>query len=71
MVSKNDPSIGVDTAFQGVLEFGTEENVIAQNQGHRIIANEIFAQNEGLRQSIRRGLNTIFKSATQVRAIAQ
>ena len=47
------------------------EDVIAQDHGAAVVANELFAQNEGLCQTVRRGLNFILQMDAVLAAITQ
>ena len=47
------------------------ENIVAEDQCHRIAANKFFTNNEGLREPVRAGLDGIRKRDTPLAAIAQ
>ncbi|MNI29947.1 hypothetical protein D3C73_837760 [compost metagenome] len=57
--------------FQLVAEVLAVENVIAEDQAHRIVADELFADEEGLGQAIWRRLLGIAEMYAELAAITQ
>ena len=60
---------------RGALQFLGEvlamENVVAEDQTHRVIADEFFTNQEGLGQTVRRGLFGIADADAELAAVAQ
>ena len=59
------------SALEQLGEAVAVENVIAQDHGAAVIANELFAQNKGLCQTVRGGLHLILQMDAVLAAIAQ
>ena len=57
--------------LQQTTEARTIEDIITQYQTGAVVANELLTDDEGLSQSVGRGLLGIFKTDTQVGAITQ
>ena len=57
--------------MQLLAEMLSVENVVAQNQAHRVIADEFFADQKRLGQTVRSGLFLVVKMHAKLAAITQ
>ena len=65
------PRFALGCAFEQGGEVVAVKDVVAQHQGGRIVADKGFANEEGLRQAVRRGLHRIAQVDAPAAAVAQ
>ncbi len=70
-VGKHDATLGVGRGLQDAGHLGSVKNVVAQNQRHRVVANEVAAEHECLRQAVGLVLHGVLKAAAKLRSVAQ
>ena len=72
MIGKNTCTLraGIGTGQQ-LVEFMAVEDVVAEHQGGEIVADELFANDEGLGETIRAGLNGVLQIQAPARAVAE
>ena len=71
VVGENDAAVGVGPALQLLAEAGAVEDVVAEDQGDRIGADEVGAEGERLRQAARLGLHRVAERAAELGAVAE
>jgi len=71
VVGEHGSAVEVAEALQLPTEPGPVEEVVAQNQGRGLVADEVGADHEGLRQSVRSGLLGEGDVHAVLRAVAQ
>ena len=70
-VGKHDAALRVGRGLEDAGHLGSVKDVVAQNQRHRVVANEVAAEHEGLRQTVGLVLHRVLEAAAELRTVAQ
>ena len=61
----------MDSLTEDILKACAMEDIVAEDKADAVVADELAADDEGLRQSVRRWLLGILEPYTQVAAVAE
>jgi hypothetical protein len=67
---KNNRAIRIGMTTHEFTKAGTVKNVITKHECHLVVANKLFTEHKGLRQSVGHFLNSIFETAAEFGTIA-
>jgi len=70
-VGEHVTTLEVGVLAQGGAQAGAVEDVVAQDQRHGVLADEVGADDEGLRETVRAGLGGIGQGDAPGRAVAE
>ena len=70
-VGKHDTTLGVGRGLQDAGHLGTVKNIVAQNERHRVVADEVASEHECLRQAVGLVLHGVLEAAAKLRTVAQ
>ena len=71
LVGVDDAAVGAGVAAQLGAHAGAVEDVVAQNQGGAVVADEVGAQDEGLRQAVGLLLDGVGQVDAELGAVTQ
>ena len=71
VVGEDVPAAHVGQAAQGGAQAGAVEDVVAEHQGHAVVADEVGADHEGLGQPVRAGLHRVGELDAPLPAVTQ